>query len=292
MAVTTVPPRTIRRRSSLLQKSWERLRRNKSGMFAVAMIVLTLLIAIFAPLVAPYDPLVGDYAAVLQHPSREHIMGTDQFGRDVFSRIIYGARISMAVGILSQLAFVLIGVPIGAVAGLRGKWLDYVLMRIIDVVSALPILLFYILLMIVLGRGLMNIVLAMAITGWIGIARLVRGQVLSLKASDYVRASTAMGAGDGWVISRHLIRNSLTPVIVAVTLGVPGAIFAEAGLSLLGVGIPPPAPSWGQMIAEGSKFFQTHAYLIIFPSAALTLTILFWMMLGDALQKALDPSGS
>jgi ABC-type dipeptide/oligopeptide/nickel transport system permease subunit len=292
MAVTTINDRPLRRRSGLLRKSWQRLLRDKWGMFALAMIVLTLLIAVFAPLIAPYDPLVGDYAAVLQHPSREHIMGTDQFGRDVFSRVIYGARISMAVGLLSQLALVIIGVPIGAVAGLRGKWVDYVIMRIVDVMSSLPSLLFYILLMIVLGRGLMNIVLAMAITGWITIARLVRGQVLSLRASDYVRASTAMGAKDGWVISRHLIRNSLTPVIVAVTLGVPGAIFAEAGLSLLGVGIPPPTPSWGQMIAEGSQYFRTHAYLIIFPSAALTLTILFWMLLGDALQKALDPSGS
>jgi ABC-type dipeptide/oligopeptide/nickel transport system permease subunit len=132
----------------------------------------------------------------------------------------------------------------------------------------------------------------MAITGWIGIARLVRGQVLSLKATDYVRAARAMGASTGWIITRHLVRNSMSPVIVAMTLGVPGAIFAEAGLSLLGLGIAPPTPSWGQMIGDGAKYFRTSWYFITFPSLALTFTILFWMMLGDALREALEPSGS
>ncbi len=292
MTATTLPNGLITRRSSFLAKAWRRLLRDKPGIISLAMIGLTLFVALLAPVLVPYDPLIGDYGAVLQPPSAQHWFGTDDFGRDVFSRILFGSRVSMAVGLLSQLAVVAIGIPVGAVAGLRGGWVDYVLMRIIDVMSSLPYLLFYILLMIALGRGLLNIVLAMAITGWIGIARLVRGQVLSLKASDYVRAATSMGAGNGWIIAKHLVRNSLSPVFVAVTLGVPGAIFSEAGLSLLGLGIPPPNPSWGQMIGEGSKYFRTHPHLILYPSIALTFTILFWMLLGEALQKALDPTGS
>jgi ABC-type dipeptide/oligopeptide/nickel transport system permease subunit len=292
MAVSTMTNALLARRPSLLSKAWRRLLRNKAGIISLVMILLTLLVALLAPIIAPYDPLIGDFSAVLQPASSQYLLGTDELGRDVLSRILYGARISMAVGLLSQLAVVIIGIPIGAIAGLRGGWVDYVLMRVIDVMSSLPSLLFYILLMIALGRGLLNIVLAMAITGWIGIARLVRGQVLSLKATDYVRAATAMGAGSGWIIAKHLIRNSLSPVFVSVTLGVPGAIFSEAGLSLLGLGIPPPTPSWGQMIGEGSKYFRTHPHLILYPSIALTLTILFWMLLGEALQKALDPTGS
>lgn len=292
MAVTTLSGNLLSRRPSLLLKAWRRLLRDRAGIISLVMILLTLLIALLAPLLAPHDPLVGDFASVLQMPSSKYWFGTDELGRDVLSRILYGARVSMAVGLLSQLAVVIVGIPIGAVAGLRGGWVDYMLMRIIDVMSALPSLLFYILLMIALGRGLFNIVLAMSITGWIGIARLVRGQVLSLKATDYVRAATAMGAGSGWIIAKHLIRNSLSPVFVSVTLGVPGAIFAEAGLSLLGLGIPPPNPSWGQMIGEGSRYFRTHPHLILYPSIALTFTILFWMLLGEALQKALDPTGS
>ncbi len=292
MAVTTLSGNLLARRPSLLLKAWRRLLRNRAGMISLVMIGLTLLVALLAPLIAPYDPLVGDFSAVLQQPSAKYWLGTDELGRDVLSRILYGARISMAVGLLSQLAVVVIGIPIGAIAGLRGGWVDYMLMRVIDVMSSLPSLLFYILLMIALGRGLLNIVLAMAITGWIGIARLVRGQVLSLKATDYVRAATAMGAGSSWIIAKHLVRNSLSPVFVSVTLGVPGAIFSEAGLSLLGLGIPPPNPSWGQMIGEGSRYFRTHPHLILYPSIALTFTILFWMLLGEALQKALDPTGS
>jgi oligopeptide transport system permease protein len=292
MGLTAPQGSFVSRSPGLALKIWGRFRRNRAGIFALLMILLQIVLAIVASRVTPYDPLKGDYASVLQAPSLKYLLGTDDMGRDLLSRLILGARVSMAVGIFSQLAVVLIGIPLGAIAGLLGGWVDYALMRLIDVLSSLPALLFYILLMIVLGNGLWNIVLAMAITGWIGIARLVRGQVLSLKATDYVRAARAMGAGTGWIITRHLVRNSMSPVIVAMTLGVPGAIFAEAGLSLLGLGIAPPTPSWGQMIGDGAKYFRTSWYFITFPSLALTFTILFWMMLGDALREALDPSGS
>ncbi|MFN8441756.1 MAG: ABC transporter permease [Caldilineaceae bacterium] len=292
MAVTASRSFPVQPSSDLAKKIWERLRRRKAGLFALIMILLQIVLALVAPLIMPHDPLKGDYASVLQSPSGQYLLGTDDLGRDVLSRLILGSRVSIAVGIFSQLTIVLIGIPLGALSGLMGGWVDYLIMRIIDVLSSLPSLLLYILLMIVLGAGMWNIILAMSLTGWIGIARLVRGQVLSLKATDYVRAARAMGGTTWWVITRHLLRNSMSPVIVALTLGVPGAMFAEAGLSLLGLGIAPPTPSWGQMIGDGTRYFRTNWYLITFPSLMLTFTILFWMMLGEALQEALDPRGS
>ena len=292
MAVTASRSYPVQPSSDLAKKIWERLRRRKAGLFALIMILLQIVLALVAPLIMPYDPLKGDYASVLQPPSGQYLLGTDDLGRDVLSRLILGSRVSIAVGIFSQLTIVLIGIPVGALSGLVGGWVDYLIMRLIDVLSSLPSLLLYILLMIVLGAGMWNIILAMSLTGWIGIARLVRGQVLSLKATDYVRAARAMGGNTWWGITRHLLRNSLSPVIVALTLGVPGAMFAEAGLSLLGLGIAPPTPSWGQMIGDGTRYFRTNWYLITFPSLILTFTILFWMMLGEALQEALDPRGS
>jgi ABC-type dipeptide/oligopeptide/nickel transport system permease subunit len=208
----------------------------------------------------------------------------------MLSRIIFGTRVSLSVGVLSQIAVVLIGLPIGAIAGLMGGWVDYVLMRIIDILSSIPGLLFYILLMIALGAGLQNIILAIALTGWIGIARLVRGQVLSLKESDFVRAARAMGAGTSWIVRTHILRNSLTPVIVSMTLGVPGAMFSEAGLSFLGLGVPPPTPSWGQMIGIYATFVRTSPHLIVYPSLILAITMLAWIILGDGVQQALDPN--
>jgi ABC-type dipeptide/oligopeptide/nickel transport system permease subunit len=253
-------------------------------------IILQILMAIFAPLIAPYDPYYSDYTATYQPPSKEHLLGTDDLGRDVLSRLIYGARVSYAVGILSQIALVMIGLPLGAFAGLMGGKLDYIVMRLIDVLSAVPGLLLYILLMIALGAGLPNMILAMAITGWIGICRLVRGQVLSLKETDFVRASRSMGGNTAWVTRTHIIRNSFSVVIIAMTLGVPGAMFAEAGLSFLGLGIPPPTPSWGQMIGVYQSFVRTWPYLILSPALLLAITMLAWILLGDGLRDALDPN--
>jgi len=194
------------------------------------------------------------------------------------------------VGILSQVITVLIGLPIGALAGLLGGWVDYLIMRVIDILSSIPTMLLYILMMVALGAGFTNIILAMAITGWIGIARLVRGQVLSLKETDYVRAARAMGANTRHIVATHLIRNSLTPVIVSMALGVPGAMFAEAGLSYLGLGIAPPTPSWGQMIGLYQNYIQTFWHLTVFPALVLAITMLAWVFVGDGLRDALDPS--
>jgi oligopeptide transport system permease protein len=278
------------RRSSSLALAWRRFLTRKAAVIALGFIVLQLLMAVFAKYIAPYDPYYSDYSATYQSYSPKHILGTDDLGRDILSRIIYGARVSYAVGILSQIALVLLGLPIGALAGLIGGWLDWVLMRVIDILSSIPGLLLYILLMIALGPGLPNIIIAMSVTGWIGIARLVRGQVLTIKESDYVRASRSMGANTVWITRSHIIRNALSPVIVSMTLGVPGAMFAEAGLSFMGIGIAPPTPSWGQMIGVYQTYVLSYPYMLVYPSLVLAITMLAWIFLGDGVRDAMDPN--
>ncbi len=275
---------------STLQKVWYRFTRNKLAVISLAFIIFEILVAIFASQISPYDPNVGDYSAIFSLPTTKHWLGTDDLGRDVLSRMIFGSRISLSIGILSQIVVVVIGLPIGALAGLVGGWLDYVLQRLIDILSSIPTYFLYIILIMVLGSGFLNIIIAMAVTGWIGIARLVRGQVLSLKETDYVRASRAMGAGTRYIVAKHLVRNSLTPVLVSITMGVPGAMFAEAGLSWLGIGISPPTPSWGQMIGLYQSYIATYWHLTVFPAILLAVTMLSWIFVGDGLRDAMDPS--
>jgi len=273
-----------------LYKAWLRFSRNRLAMISLGFILLEIVVAIFATQISPYDPYVGDYAATWQLPSPEHWLGTDNLGRDMLTRLIYGARISISVGILSQLIIATIGVPVGALAGLAGGWFDFLLMRLVEVLSSIPMLFFYILLLIALGGGFQNIILALSLTGWIGLARLVRGQVLTLKETDYVRAARAMGATTSQILWKHILPNSLTPVIVSLALGIPGSMFAEAGLSFIGIGIAPPTPSWGQMIGIYQTYIQTYWHLTVFPALVLALTMLAYIYLGDGIQDALDPS--
>ena len=277
-------------RPKALRLCWQRFARRKIAVIALCFIIFQIIIAIAAPYLAPYDPYKGDFLATWETPNRLHWLGTDDLGRDVLSRLLYGARISISVGVLSQLAIALIGIPIGALAGLKGGWLDHVVMRFIDVLSSLPTILFYILLMIALGAGFWNLILAMTLTGWIGIARLVRGQVLSLKKTDYIRASRAMGAGTFFIIKKHILRNAMTPVIVSIALGLPGAMFAEAGLSFLGLGIASPQASWGQMIGMYQIYIRTAWHLTVFPAIVLALTMLAWFLFADGIRDAHDVS--
>jgi ABC-type dipeptide/oligopeptide/nickel transport system permease subunit len=288
-AYTTEQP-SVKQRPKKLRLFWLRFWRDRLAVVALCFITVEVLVAICAPWVAPYDPYQGDFTATWQTPNSLHWLGTDDLGRDVLSRLVYGARISVSVGVLSQLVIALVGLPVGALAGLKGGWIDYAVMRVIDVLSSLPAMLFYVLLMVALGAGFGNLILAMAATGWIGIARLVRGQVLSLKETDYVRASRAMGGGTRHIMRTHLLRNAMTPVIVALALGIPGAMFAEAGLSFLGLGIPSPQASWGQMIGMYQPYIRTAWHLTVFPSAVLAVTMLAWFLLGDAIRDALDTS--
>ena len=281
---------SLGRRRSQFKLFWLRFRRNRAAVAALAFIVFQILVAILAPWISPYDPSKQDYAASWEPPSWKHLFGTDDLGRDVLSRLMIGARISISVGVLAQLAQLLVGLPIGAITGLRGGWMDFFFMRLVDVLSSIPTVLFYMLMVIVLGRGFINIIIAMSITGWIGVARLVRGQVLTLKATDYVRAAQGMGANTTHIIRYHLVRNTLTPVVVSVTLGVPGSMMAEAGLSFLGLGITPPMTSWGQMMGLYQAYVQTAWHLTVFPALVLSLTMLAWFQLGDGLRNALDPT--
>jgi len=275
-----------------LRLLWRRFARNKLSVIAFFFIILQIIIAVAAPYIAPYNPYKGDFLATWETPNRLHWLGTDDLGRDVLSRLLYGARISISIGILSQLAIALVGIPVGAIAGLKGGWFDYVVMRVIDVLSSLPTILFYILLMIALGAGFWNLILAMTLTGWIGIARLVRGQVLSLKKTDFIRASRAMGAGNWYIVKKHILRNVMTPIIVSIALGIPGAMFAEAGLSFLGLGIPSPQASWGQMVGMYQAYIRTAWHLTVFPSITLALTMLAWFLFADGIREALDTNNN
>ncbi len=271
-------------------KAWKRFSRNKLALLALGFIILEIFVAVFADVITPYRWDKGDYADTWQLPNSRHWLGTDQLGRDLLTRLLYGARISISIGILSQIIVAVIGVPLGALAGLIGGTFDFVLMRLVEILSSIPMLFFYILLLIALGGGYWNILLALSITGWMGIARLVRGQVLTLKATDYVRAARAMGATSNQILWKHLLPNSLTPIIVSLALGIPGAMFAEAGMSLLGLGIVPPTPSWGQMIGQYQTYIQTYWHLTVFPALVLALTMLAYIYFGDGIQEALDPT--
>jgi len=292
--VPVIGPIKKAKRASSLQKAWWRFTRRRAAVAGLVFILFEIVLTLSAPILVElkliYYPYYNDYSATYQPPSIKHLFGTDDFGRDVLSRVIYGGQVSYAVGVGSMLLVTIIGLAIGSVAGLLGGWVDFLVMRIIDVLSSIPMLLFYILMMIALGAGLVNVILAMSITGWVGIARLVRGQVLSLKQTDYVRAANAMGANTNQIITSHMLRNSMTPIIISAALGVPGAMFGEAGLSFLGLGIAPPTPSWGQMIGVYQTFINAWPWLVIFPALVLAVTMLAWILLGDGLRDALDPN--
>ena len=276
--------------SGLWRDAFRRLLRNRlavaGGVVVLALCLVALLADVLAPLPVHQDELrTAERAALARLPARAPISS----GRDLLSRMIYGARVSMLVGLGAQVIVVLIGVPIGALSGQLGGRVDLVLMRLVDVMYAFPNLLFVILVMSMLGAGLMNIFIAIGLTGWVGIARQTRGQVLALREKEFVEGARALGAGFGRVLLRHVLPNALTPIVVAVTFGIPQAIFTEAALSFIGVGINPPTPSWGQMVGEGQQYLRTYWHLCVFPSIAIGLTMLSFTFLGDGVRDALDP---
>ena len=282
-------PRAKSRGSSLYRDAWRRLIRNKLAVVGGITVILLCLVAIFADVLAPYSYAKANFGKIYEFPSREFPLGTDQLGRDVLSRMIYGARVSMLVGLGAQIIIVLIGVPMGAIAGYLGGRVDLVLTRIIDVMYAFPRLLFVILVMSMLGAGLMNIFIALGLTGWVGIARQTRAQVLAIKEKEFVEGARALGAGFWRILTKHVLPSALTPIVVSVTFGIPEAIFTEAALSFIGVGINPPTPSWGQMVGENQQFLRSYWYLCVFPSIAIAVTMLSFTFFGDGVRDALDP---
>ena len=275
--------------SSLWRDAVRRLLRNRLAVIGGAVVIALCAVALLADVLAPLPYTKTNFGRLNEPPSRDYPLGTDQVGRDLLSRMIYGARVSMLVGLGAQVIVVLIGVPIGALSGYIGGRTDLLLTRFVDVMYAFPRLLFVILVMSMLGAGLMNIFIAIGLTGWVGIARQTRGQVLALREKEFVEGARALGAGFGRVLLRHVLPNALTPIVVAVTFGIPQAIFTEAALSFIGVGINPPTPSWGQMVGEGQQYLRTYWHLCVFPSIAIGLTMLSFTFLGDGVRDALDP---
>lgn len=279
----------VRTTSSLWRDALRRLARNRLAMAGAIVVALLCLVAVFADALAPLPYTKTNFGRLNEAPTRDYPLGTDQLGRDMLSRMIHGARISMLVGLGAQVIVVLIGVPIGAVAGWMGGRTDTVLTRFVDVMYAFPRLLFVILIMSMLGAGLANIFIAIGLTGWVGIARQTRAQVLALRGSDFVEGARALGAGARRLLVRHVLPNALSPIVVAVTFGIPEAIFTEAALSFIGVGINPPTPSWGQMVGEGQQYLRSAWHLCVVPSVAIAVTMLAFTFFGDGVRDALDP---
>ena len=287
--------RTSRRQRSLWSDAWRRLIRNKLAVIGLVIVVLFVVMAAFAPVLAPYGQSeVVDYRLTRAEPSWLFPFGLDQNGRDIFSRLLYGARVSLVVGVLAQGLVLLIGVPIGALAGFYGGKVDNTLMRLVDVIYAIPQLLLVLIFLNLRGPGLTNIFIAIGLVGWVTEARLVRGQFLALREQEYVNAARVAGAGGWTIMFKHLLPNSLTPIIVALTFGIPTAIFTEAALSFVGVGIQPPQASWGQMVGTGSQsgYVQSDPHMLLFPVLAIGLTMLGFTFLGDGLRDALDVRGN
>ncbi len=268
---------------------WRRFRQNKLAVIGLAFIVLLILVAIFAPLIAPYGFAERTPGAFREPPSTEHWFGTDTIGLDVFSRVVYGARISLRVGIIATLMSVVIGLILGAVAGFFGGKTDGLIMRITDVFLAIPYIILAIAIATLFGKSVNAVILVLGLTGWLGLCRIVRASFLSLNRLEYVEAARSLGFSNTRIIFRHMLPNALQPVIVYATIEVGTIILAEAALSFLGVGPVPPTPAWGLMVSEAKSTLAVAPHMLFFPGMAIFLTVLAFVFIGDGLRDALDP---
>jgi len=274
-----------------VSRATDRLRTDKRAWFGGGVIVFLVLLALAAPIFSRHDPFGVDLINSLQPPTGDHWFGTDVQGRDVWARLVYGARVSLSVGIVSQGIALTLGVILGLLAGYYGRWVDELVMRLADVTLAFPTLLLLIALVAALQPSLTVVFITIGVVGWAGMARLVRGQVLVVRELEFVQAERALGAGDLRILALHILPSVVAPVVIAATLGVAGAIMAESSLSFLGLGVQPPTPSWGSMIADGRDLYQLrHApWTSVFPGLAIGAAVLGFNLLGDALRDALDP---
>lgn len=263
--------------------------RNRMAVAGLVFILGMLAFALFAPFIAPYDPTYIDIKNILVGPSGSHIFGTDTLGRDIFSRIVYGSRISLSIGFIAVGIAVIIGIIFGSIAGYYGGRVDSILMRFVDIMLCFPTFFLILAVIAVLEPSILNIMVVIGATSWMGVARLIRAEVLSLKERDYVTCARVMGASDVWIITRHLIPNAIAPVMVSATLGIGGAILVESALSFLGIGVQPPTPSWGNILMDGKSTLGVAWWLTIFPGIFITLTVLAYNLLGEALRDMLEP---
>jgi peptide/nickel transport system permease protein len=274
---------------SQLKSFWRYFKRSRLGVGGMIMIILIFLVAGFAHIVAPYDPGRTGVALKLKPPSLDHPLGTDHLGRDVFSRMLYGSRVSLSVGFVAVAISILIGILVGALAGFYGGLTDSILMRFVDIMLCFPSFFLILTVVALLGPSLFKVMVVIGITSWMGTSRFVRAEFLSLRERDFVQAAKALGVKDSRVIFRHVLPNALAPVFVTATLDVASAILVEAGLSFLGFGVQPPAPSWGNILTEGRTYIFDAWWLTVFPGLAILITVLSFNLLGEGLRDAIDP---
>jgi peptide/nickel transport system permease protein len=268
---------------------WKRFSKNKLALAGSLVVILLFVISILAPWIAPHDPNQMNLQKVLMPPSGTHLFGTDQLGRDVFSRMIWGARISLKVGFVATGIAILIGTMLGSVSGYYGRWVDTIIMRFVDIMLCFPAFFLILALIALLEPSIWNIMIIIGLTGWMGITRLIRADFISLKERDFVLAARAIGAGDLRIIFVHILPNAMASVLVAATLGVAGAILTESALSFLGIGVQPPTPSWGNILTAGKDNIDIAWWLSLYPGMAILVTVLGYNLLGEAIRDSLDP---
>ena len=275
-------------RQSVWKDIWKELKKNKVAMVSVVLLAILIIAVLLAPL-SPYDPYKLDASQKLQGISSSHWFGTDEFGRDIFSRIVYGARISLLVGFVSVGIAVVVGGTLGAIAGFYGKRVDNVIMRLMDILLSIPQTLLAIAIVAALGTGLVNLMIAVGVSSVPTYARIVRASVLTIREEEYIEAAKASGTKNSKIIMKHILPNCVAPVIVQVTLGMAGAILTAAGMSFIGLGIQPPNAEWGNMLSAGRDYIRGYSYMTLFPGLAIVITVLSLNLLGDGLRDALDP---
>jgi len=283
------PPPGNHDRESAWGSFWRAIRANRLTMAGLLVVLTLLFVAAAAPLLTPHDPFGIDVDAVLLPPSWSHPFGTDDLGRDVLSRMIMGSRVSLQVGLVSAGIATLLGAALGALAGYYGGWVDGLIMRLTDMMLCFPTFFLILAVIAILDPSIANIMAVIGLTSWMGVARMVRAEFLTLKEREFVLAAKAMGAGDMRIIFRHILPNAMAPVLVAATLGVAGAILTESGLSFLGLGVQPPDPSWGNILGQGKSYIELGWWLSAFPGLAILITVLGYNLLGEGVRDALDP---
>ncbi|MEN6509334.1 MAG: oligopeptide ABC transporter permease [Smithella sp.] len=268
---------------------WEMFYKNKLALTGCGIVILLFAVSLLAPVIAPYDPGAIDLKNVLASPSAEHWFGTDQLGRDVLSRMIWGARISLKVGFVATGLAILIGMILGAVAGYYGGWIDAVIMRFVDIMLCFPTFFLILAVIAFLEPSIWNIMIVIGLTGWMGVTRLVRADFISLRERDFVRAARSIGANDARIIFIHILPNALASILVAATLGIAGAILTESALSFLGIGVQPPTPSWGNILTAGKDNIDIAWWLSLYPGLAILITVVGYNLLGEGIRDASDP---
>jgi peptide/nickel transport system permease protein len=273
----------------LLRVIGKRFSKNRLAVIGAVTVLLLITVSLFAPFIAPYDPTAINVHDVLSPPSKTHLLGTDELGRDVFSRIIWGSRVSLKVGFIAVGIAIIIGIVIGALSGFYGGKIDAILMRFVDIMLAFPTFFLILAVIAILEPSIFTIMVVIGITSWMDVARLVRAEFLTLKERDFVGAARAIGVTDARLIFRHILPNALSPVFVAATFGVAGAILIESGLSFLGLGVQPPDPSWGNILTAGKDNIEVAWWLSLYPGLAILITVLSYNLVGEGLRDALDP---